>query len=328
MNTDQKTKRRGRFQLFPILHHDIWEIRERGINSFNWSVKAVEFDADVQHWQRLSPQERSVVKRTHAFFIAGDGLIGEPMMEILELLDKDDLDLVELKLTIMSMMASEGLHFEAYSTVLVKLVSDQQEREELFRGYENSESVKAKIDWFKRWKGESLARKMLLQICFEGIFFQASFCIIFWFKNRGLLPGITQLNDYISKDEALHCILWITAYFKLNNGVELEEMKEILKSAAEVEFAYIDDVMQEGGIVGLTKDAVKIYVKFVVNYWAKQLQLGEIFEKVRNPFPFMEIIGLPGKSNFFERRSTEYWTVEVVAPPLTLEDLNRAPDDF
>lgn len=320
---EETSEHRGRFQLYPILHPDIWEIREQGIQSFNWTVQAVSFVADEQHWPSLTEHERTLIKKTHAFFTAGDGLIGDPLMELYTKICP-----VEFKLTIMSMLANEGLHFEAYATVLEKFVTDTKERESLFKAYENSSSISAKIDWMKKWEKPDLAWRILQQICFEGIFFQASFCIIFWFKNRGKLPGITQLNDYISKDEGLHCKFWIITYKKLINKVKPMELKAMLLSAAEVEFAYVDDLMQEGELEGLTRIAVKTYVKFIVNYWARELDIGPIYQNARNPFGFMNNMGLAGKSNFFERRSTEYITQEDFGTPLTKKDFEEDPDNF
>ena len=201
----------------------------------------------------------------------------------------------------------ENIHSEMYSVLIDTYIKDREEKDKLFHALDNFECIKKKGDWAQKWindKRSSFATRLIAFACVEGIFFSGAFCSIYWLKKRGLMPGLTFSNELISRDEALHTEFAILLYNKLVKKVAKAKVIEIIKEAVEIEKEFICQSLP-CRLIGMNSELMTQYIEFVADRLAVQLGVSEIYGR-KNPFDFMEMISLEGKTNFFEKRVGEY----------------------
>eukprot|EP00172_Hildenbrandia_rubra_P004472 Plantae.Rhodophyta-Hildenbrandia_rubra.ctg9119.p1 GENE.Plantae.Rhodophyta-Hildenbrandia_rubra.ctg9119~~Plantae.Rhodophyta-Hildenbrandia_rubra.ctg9119.p1 ORF type:complete len:405 (+),score=80.32 Plantae.Rhodophyta-Hildenbrandia_rubra.ctg9119:410-1624(+) len=293
----------NRYTLFPIKHARIWEMYKKHEASF-WTAEEIDLSADVEHWTKLSDDERHFIKHILAFFAASDGIVLENLLTRFS----SDVQLPEARCFYGFQAAMENVHSETYSLLIDTYVKDSAERYKLFHAIEEVPCVKKKADWALRWIGceRTFAERLVAFAAVEGIFFSGSFCSIFWLKKRGLMPGLTFSNELISRDEGLHCDFACLLYSMVPEGDKLSEerMREVITDAVVCEKEFVCDALPVD-LIGMNKDLMREYIEFV----ADRLLLALGHEKVynaKNPFDWMELISLQGKTNFFEKRVGEY----------------------
>ncbi len=298
----------NRFVLFPIQEHDIWEYYKKAEASF-WTAEEIDLSADLMDWEKLSDNERHFIKHVLAFFAASDGIVNENLAEQFI----NEVQATEAKFFYGFQIAIENIHSETYSLLIDTYIKDTAEKDMLFRAMETVPAVKKKAEWALKWiNNENLfAERLVAFAAVEGIFFSGSFCSIFWLKKRGLMPGLSFSNELISRDEGLHCDFACLLFSKLVNPISFEETKEILCDAVAIEKEFISEALPVS-LIGMNANLMKEYIEFV----ADRLFVALGFEKVygtANPFPWMELISLQGKTNFFEKRVAEYQKAGVMA---------------
>jgi ribonucleoside-diphosphate reductase subunit M2 len=289
-----------RYVLFPIAYPDIYALYKRSLDSF-WRAEEVQMDKDLRDWNTLSKQEKEFILSVLAFFAASDGIVMQNLCERFQ----SDVQVAEAKSFYAVQNCMEAVHSEMYS-ILIDTLAPIHERERLFRAVEYSPSIKRKQKWAEHYMGSrsEFSERLVAFACVEGIFFSGSFAAIFWLKKRGLMPGLTLSNEFISRDEALHTEFAILLHSKLRRPITKELAKEIVISAVSIEQEFITDSLP-CRLIGMNSKSMKEYIEFVGD--RLMLQLG--FEKIymtANPFDFMELISIDSKANFFERTVSAY----------------------
>ena len=292
----------SRFVMFPIADDSIWKMYKKQVDCF-WRAEEVDLSKDTTHWESLSNDEKNFVSMILAFFAASDGIV----LENLGMRFMGEVQLSEARAFYGFQIAMENIHSEMYSVLIDTYIKDREEKNRLFNALENFECIKKKGDWAQKWindKRSSFATRLIAFACVEGIFFSGAFCSIYWLKKRGLMPGLTFSNELISRDEALHTEFAVLLYNKLVKKLPKAKIVEIIKEAVEIEKEFICDALP-CRLIGMNADLMKQYIEFVADRLCLQLGAGEIF-KTSNPFEFMELISLEGKTNFFEKRVGDY----------------------
>ncbi len=290
-----------RFVLFPIQHHDIWQFYKKAEASF-WTAEEIDLSNDLKDWEQLNQGERHFIAHVLAFFAASDGIVNENLTENF----LAEIQYTEAKFFYGFQIAIENIHSETYSLLIDTYIKDSQERHRLFNAIETLACVKKKADWALRWieKG-SFAQRLIAFAAVEGIFFSGSFCAIFWLKKRGLMPGLCFSNELISRDEGLHCDFACLLYNDhLKNKLTIEEVTAIITDAVNIEKEFIIDSLPVK-LIGMNADLMGQYIEFVADRLLVALNCPKVYH-VTNPFDFMELISLQGKTNFFEKRVGEY----------------------
>jgi ribonucleoside-diphosphate reductase beta chain len=292
----------SRFVLFPIQHLDMWEMYKLAVASF-WTAEEIDLQVDVDDWaHKLTDGERSFVSGVLAFFAASDGIVNENLASRF----MKELQSPEARCFLGFQIAIENIHSETYSLLIDTLVKNASEKYRLFNAIETMPCVKKKADWALRWMAsdKSFACRLIAFAAVEGIFFSASFCAIFWLKKRGLMPGLCFSNELISRDEAMHVLFAVLLYSKLVHKLTQEEVYEIIGSAVEAEMQFIDEALPVA-LIGMNASMMKQYVRFVADSLLVLLSYDKLFNDA-NPFDWMEMISVEGKTNFFEKRVAEY----------------------
>jgi ribonucleoside-diphosphate reductase beta chain len=299
----------GRFVLFPIQHDDIWSFYKKAEASF-WTAEEIDLGADLTDWEnKLTNDERHFVKHVLAFFAASDGIVNENLAEHF----LSEVQYTEAKFFYGFQITIENIHSETYSLLIDTYIKDTAEKKHLFNAIDTMDCVKKKADWALRWidKG-SYAERLVAFAAVEGIFFSGSFCSIFWLKKRGLMPGLSFSNELISRDEGLHCDFACLLYTKhLVNKLSKEQVREIIMDAVTIEKEFVTDAIPVK-LIGMNSDLMSQYIEFVADRLLTELG-NEKEYNATNPFDFMEMISLQGKSNFFEKRVGEYQKSGVLA---------------
>lgn len=300
---------KNRFVLFPIQHDDIWAFYKKAEASF-WTAEEIDLSPDLIDWEnKLNDDERHFIKHVLAFFAASDGIVNENLAENF----LSEVQYTEAKFFYGFQVAIENIHSETYSLLIDTYIKDTAEKNHLFNAIETLDCVKKKADWALRWidKG-SFAERLVAFAAVEGIFFSGSFCSIFWLKKRGLMPGLSFSNELISRDEGLHCDFACLLYNNhLNNKLSKEDVKKIILDAVEIEKEFVTDALPVK-LIGMNSDLMQQYIEFVADRLLVELGNEKIFN-VSNPFDFMEMISIQGKTNFFEKRVGEYQKAGVLA---------------
>ena len=292
----------GRYVLFPIKHQSVWDKYKQAESVF-WTVEEVDLSADVTDWEKLTSDERHFVSHILAFFAASDGIV----LENLAGRFMNDVQIPEARCFYGFQIAIENIHSEMYSMLIDTYVKDNTEKDKLFRATETIPCVAKKADWAIKWIGSesTFAERLVAFAAVEGIFFSGSFCSIYWLKKRGLMPGLTFSNELISRDEGLHTDFACHLYTLLEHTrLTDDRVKEILTNAVEIEKEFITEALPVK-LIGMNSDLMKQYIEFV----ADRLFLALGHDKhygATNPFDFMEMISLQGKTNFFEKRVSDY----------------------
>jgi ribonucleoside-diphosphate reductase subunit M2 len=293
----------NRFVMFPIKHNDIWEMYKKQVDCF-WRSEEIDLTKDLTHWNNsLNDDEKYFISMILAFFAASDGIV----LENLASRFMKDVQLSEARAFYGFQIAMENIHSETYSLLIETYIKNTEEKNRLFNAIENFPCIKKKSDWAQKWihdNRSSFATRLIAFACVEGIFFSGAFCSIYWLKKRGLMPGLTFSNELISRDEALHCEFAILLYSKLQNKLKKSKIHEIIKDAVEIETEFICDALT-CRLIGMNSTMMTQYIQFVADRLSVQLGYDKIYN-VANPFDFMELISLEGKTNFFEKRNDSY----------------------
>ena len=292
---------KNRFVIFPIQHDDIWQWYKKQEASF-WTAEEIDLHQDVVDWKKLNDDERYFLKHILAFFAASDGIVNENLAENFV----NEVQYSEAKFFYGFQIMMENIHSEMYSLLIDTLVESDSEKDELFNAIERFPAIKKKADWALRWiESESFAERLIAFAAVEGIFFSGAFCSIFWMKKRGLLPGLATSNEFISRDEGLHrdfaCHLHNT---HLVNKVPVERITQIIVEALDIEREFITESLPVN-LIGMNAKLMAKYLEFVTDHLLETLNCPKVYN-TPNPFDFMDMISLEGKTNFFEKRVSEY----------------------
>lgn len=297
----------SRFVLFPIQHDDIWDFYKKAEASF-WTAEEIDLSQDPHDWKQLSDGERHFISHVLAFFAASDGIVNENLAEHFV----SEVQYTEAKFFYGFQIAIENIHSETYSLLIDTYVRNAAERDKLFNAIEHLPCVKKKADWALRWidKG-NFQERLIAFAAVEGIFFSGSFCSIFWLKKRGLMPGLTFSNELISRDEGLHCDFACHLYTRhVVNQLPVEMVTDIIKDAVEIEKEFVTDALPVR-LIGMNADLMCQYIEFVADRLLVELGCSKVWNSV-NPFDFMDMISLQGKTNFFEKRVGDYQKAGVM----------------
>jgi ribonucleoside-diphosphate reductase subunit M2 len=288
--------------MFPIKYNDIWEMYQKQVDCF-WRPEEIDLTKDISHWDTLNEAERYFISRILAFFAASDGIV----LENLAMRFMNDVQISEARAFYGFQIAMENIHSHTYSLLIDTYIKNTEEKDRLLNAIDHFPCIKKKSDWAQKWihdNRSTFATRLVAFACVEGIFFSGAFCSIYWLKKRGLMPGLTFSNELISRDEALHCEFAILLYNKLIKKMSKARIHEIIKEAVEIEVEFICEALP-CRLIGMNSLLMTQYIQFVADRLCVQLGYDKIFN-VKNCFPWMELISLESKTNFFEKSSDAY----------------------
>jgi ribonucleoside-diphosphate reductase subunit M2 len=292
----------NRFVMFPIQDQTIWDMYKKQVDCF-WRAEEVDLSKDYTHWETLNKDEKHFISMILAFFAASDGIV----LENLGSRFMAEVQLSEARAFYGFQIAMENIHSQMYSLLIETYIQDREEKSKLFHALDNFPCIKKKADWAIKWINDnrsSFATRLVAFACVEGIFFSGAFCSIFWLKKRGLMPGLTFSNELISRDEALHTEFAILLYKKLIRKVQKSKVYDIIKEAVEIEKEFITEALP-CRLIGMNSTLMSQYIEFIADRLVVQLGYEKIYNST-NPFNFMELISVESKTNFFEKRVSEY----------------------
>lgn len=292
----------NRFVIFPIQHNDLWEWYKKQQACF-WTAEEIDLHSDIVDWTtKLTDDERYFIKHILAFFAASDGIVNENLAENFV----NEVQYSEAKFFYGFQIMMENIHSETYSLLIDTYVKDEVEKDRLFRAIEVFPAIKKKADWALKWiESDSFAERLIAFAAVEGIFFSGAFCSIFWLKKRGLLPGLTFSNELISRDEGMHCDFAVHLHNNhIVNRVPKERIKQIIVDALDIEREFITESLPVS-LIGMNAKLMTQYLEYVTDRLLEEFGCEKVYD-VTNPFDFMEMISLEGKTNFFEKRVSEY----------------------
>ncbi len=298
----------NRFVIFPIKHHDLWDWYKKCEASF-WTAEEIDLHTDLNDWNnKLNSDERYFIKHILAFFAASDGIVNENLAENFV----SEVQYAEAKFFYGFQIMMENIHSETYSLLIDTYVKDEKEKDLLFNAIENFPAIKKKADWALKWiESPSFAERLIAFAAVEGIFFSGAFCSIFWLKKRGLMPGLTFSNELISRDEGMHCDYAVHLHNNhLVNKVPKARITEILVNALDIEREFITESLPVS-LIGMNSKLMTQYLEFVTDRLLVELGCNKVYNST-NPFDFMDMISLQGKTNFFEKRVAEYQKAGVM----------------
>lgn len=298
---------KDRFVLFPIRHIAIWEMYKKAEASF-WTAEEIDLSPDLIDWDnKLNEEERYFIKNVLAFFAASDGIVNENLAANF----MHEVQYPEARCFYGFQIMIENIHSEAYSLLIDTYIKEPAEKDYLFHAIDTVPCVKEKAEWALRWieKG-SFAERLVAFAAVEGIFFSGSFCSIFWLKKRGLMPGLCFANELISRDEGLHCDFACLLYSQLQEKLDVQTVQQILSSAVQLEHEFVRNSLPVR-LIGMNADLMCQYIEFVADRLMISLGVPRLYNAT-NPFDFMELISLSGKTNFFERRVSDYQRPHVM----------------
>jgi len=291
-----------RYVIFPIKRDDVWKMYKKAEANF-WTTEELDLSKDLKDFNGLNEDERYFIENILAFFAASDGIVNENLVERF----CKDVQLLEAKFFYGFQIAMENIHSETYSLLIDTYVKDITKKQKLFNAIETIPSVQKKADWALKWINDeksTFGTRVIAFAAVEGIFFSGSFCSIFWLKKRGLMPGLCFANELISRDEGLHTEFAILMYSMLKDKPSKETILEIIKEAVELEKEFITESLP-CKIIGMNMELMKQYIEYVSDRLLLMLGLEKVYNS-SNPFPWMELISIQGKTNFFEKRVGEY----------------------
>jgi len=291
-----------RYVIFPIKRDDVWKMYKKSEANF-WTTEELDLSKDLKDFNELNDNERYFIENILAFFAASDGIVNENLVERF----CKDVQLLEAKFFYGFQIAMENIHSETYSLLIDTYVKDIAKKNKLFNAIETIPSVQKKADWALKWINDeksTFGTRVIAFAAVEGIFFSGSFCSIFWLKKRGLMPGLCFANELISRDEGLHTEFAVLMYSMLKDKPSKETILEIVKEAVELEKEFITESLP-CNLIGMNMDLMKQYIEYVSDRLLLMLGLDKVYNSL-NPFPWMELISVQGKTNFFEKRVGEY----------------------
>jgi len=299
---------KDRFVIFPIKHQDIWEWYKKQ-EACIWTAEEIDLHTDLNDWNnKLNDDERYFIKHILAFFAASDGIVNENLAENFV----SEVQYPEAKFFYGFQIMMENIHSETYSLLIDTYVKDEAEKHELFHAIETFPAIKEKAEWALKWiDSDSFAERLIAFAAVEGIFFSGSFCSIYWLKKRGLMPGLTFSNELISRDEGMHCDFAVHLHNNhLINKVPKTRITEILTNALDIERKFITESLP-ASLIGMNANLMTQYLEFVTDRLLVELGCDRVYNS-SNPFDFMDMISLQGKTNFFEKRVGEYQKAGVM----------------
>ena len=293
----------NRYTIFPINYPDLWELYQRHIASF-WTSGDIDYEADNMDWEKLKEPEKKFILNVLAFFAGSDGIVLENIMGNFS----QEVQVPEARAFYAIQAAIETIHSEVYSQLIETFGENSAQKKELFEAIQTLPCVARKAEWAMSWmdpERSNFAQRLVSFAVVEGIFFSGSFCAIFWFKSRNLLvKTLGTSNELISRDEGLHCEFAVKLYAHIVNRLTQNEIEDIIRPAVDIEYSFICESLN-CPLIGMNADLMKQYIEYVADRLTVQLGYTPIYGS-KNPFNFMENISLDGKTNFFEKRVTEY----------------------
>ncbi|ALW84199.1 ribonucleoside-diphosphate reductase [Hymenobacter sedentarius] len=297
----------NRFVLFPIQNDEVWQYYKKSQASF-WTAEEIDLSQDQKDWNSLNDNERHFIKHVLAFFAASDGIVNENLAVNF----MQEVQMPEARCFYGFQIMMENIHSETYSLLIDTYIKDPKEKDYLFNALETVPAVQKKGEWALKWiNSENFAERLIAFAAVEGIFFSGSFCSIFWLKKRGLMPGLTFSNELISRDEGLHCDFACLLYSYLVNKLPEERVQAIIADAVRIEQEFVTDALPVS-LIGMNAKTMAQYIEFVADRLLVSLGCGKIYNAT-NPFDFMEMISVQGKTNFFEKRVAEYQKAGVMS---------------
>jgi ribonucleotide reductase beta subunit family protein with ferritin-like domain len=296
------TENENRYVMFPIVDEDIWKMYKKQMDCF-WRAEEIDLSKDIKHWATLNNDEQHFIKHILAFFAASDGIVLENLGQRF----MNEVQIAEARAAYGFQIMMENIHSETYSLLIDTLVKEEREKTNLFEAINNFPCIKRKADWAIKWindKRSSFATRLIAFAAVEGIFFSGSFCSIYWLKKRGLMPGLTFSNELISRDEGMHTDFAVLLFSKLQKKPKKAKIIELIKEAVEIEQEFITEALP-CKLIGMNAKLMKQYIEFVADRLIVQIGYPKIYNSA-NPFDFMEMISLEGKTNFFEKRVGDY----------------------
>ena len=297
----------NRYVLFPIQHNNLFELYKKALAPF-WTVEEVDLSKDANDWLKLSEDEKYFIKNILAFFAGSDGIV----LENLGVRFMKDIKCPEAMCFYGFQIAMENIHSEMYSLLIDTYIKNTSEKNHLFNAIDTIPAVGRKAQWAIKWindKESDFNKRVIAFAAVEGIFFSGSFCAIFWLKKRGLMPGLTSSNELISRDEGMHTDFAVEIYNMLNHKLDENVVTEIIEDAVTIEKQFINESIP-CKLIGMNSQLMSQYIEFVADRLLVQLGYSKIYNS-NNPFDFMEMISLEGKTNFFEKRVMDYSKANV-----------------
>jgi len=314
----------NRYVLLPIKYNNLFALYKKALASF-WTVEEVDLSKDMNDWNKLSQNEQHFIKNVLAFFAGSDGIV----LENLGVRFMNDIKHPEAVCFYGFQIAMENIHSEMYSLLIDTYIRDNAEKTLLFNAIDTIPSVREKANWAIKWindKDSNFATRVVAFAAVEGIFFSGSFCAIFWLKKRGLMPGLTFSNELISRDEGMHTEFAVEMYSMIVNKLDSDTIYSIIKEAVEIEKEFIIDSIP-CRLIGMNSTLMAQYIEFVADRLIVQLGYDKIYG-AKNPFDFMEMISLEGKTNFFEKRVADYSKANVTADNSEEKNAFSLDEDF
>jgi len=298
----------NRWVMFPIQYPQIWEMYKKHEASF-WTAEEIDLRLDINDWEQLKEDERHFIKHVLAFFAASDGIVLENLGDNFS----TEVQIPEARAFYGFQTAMENIHSETYSLLIQEYIRDDVERDSVFKAIETMPAVRAKAQWAVQWMNAEncFAERLVAFAAVEGILFSGSFCAIYWLKKRGIMPGLTFSNELISRDEGLHTEFACLLYSMLQKKLPDDIVQDIINGAVETEKEFVCEALS-CDLIGMNKDMMTTYIKFVADRLLVALGHPKMYY-VSNPFDWMELISLQGKTNFFEKRVGEYQKAGVMA---------------
>lgn len=294
------SENKDRFVVLPIHYPQVWEHYKRHEACF-WTAEEIDLTADLADWEKLNEGERHFISHVLAFFAASDGIVNENLAVNF----MREVQIPEARCFYGFQIMIENIHSETYALLIDTYIKDPREKDRLFHAIETVPAVKKKAEWALRWIGKgSFVERLVAFAAVEGIFFSGSFCAIFWLKKRGLMPGLCFSNELISRDEGMHCEFACLLYSMLQNKLSEEKVKEIIGDAVAIEKEFITEALPVD-LIGMNSRLMRQYIEYVADFWLEALGYSKMYHST-NPFDFMEMISLQGKTNFFEKRVSDY----------------------
>jgi len=291
---------KDRFVILPINYPRIWEMYKKHEASF-WTAEEIDLSDDLKHWENLNSGEKHFISHVLAFFAASDGIVNENLAVNF----MSEVQVPEARCFYGFQIMMENIHSETYALLIDTYIKDPVEKDRLFHAIDTVPAVKKKAEWALRWiENGSFAERLVAFAAVEGIFFSGSFCSIFWMKKRGLMPGLTFSNELISRDEGLHCEFACLLYSMLSQKLSKQEVNHIITDAVDIEKEFITEALPVN-LIGMNAKLMSQYIEFVADRWLVELGYDKVYNAT-NPFDFMEMISLQGKTNFFEKRVGDY----------------------
>ena len=295
-------KSENRYVIFPIQHDKFWEMYKKSEANF-WTTEELDLSKDMTDWKKLNDNEQKFIKHILAFFAASDGIVNENLVERFT----QEVQLLEAKFFYIFQMAMENIHSETYSLLIDTYIKDPIEKDYLFNAMDTIPSIQKKAQWALKWISDEdspFVNRIIGFAAVEGIFFSGAFCSIFWLKKRGLMPGLCHSNELISRDEGMHTEFAVLMYHNLIDKPSPEIVYQIIQEAVEIEKEFITESLS-CELIGMNKNLMGQYIEFVADRLLKMFKLDPVYNTV-NPFDWMEMISIQGKTNFFEKRVGEY----------------------